>query len=308
METIPQISPAFRLEVVRRDASSARWLEGVPGLWRSLAAEWGLELVGATRSGATSLIVPVVTRSGVRAAVKLVSPVVRIEAEVAALSAFGGRGAVTLLETDTTRQAMLLEWIDGPALSEMTDRGAAMAIAGQLSHELATATPPAGAPSLAGQARSWLAQLRQQHEVAHQSGSAMPEEHLELAIQIIQQLASDGTSTLTHGDLSLANILQADSERWVAIDPLLLIGTSANEAHTVVRSHLSAAIGADAPLSILADWTRRFTETAGVDYAWAQALSFARYVASYYWESQNEGAPANVARLRRAALMLAPLV
>lgn len=308
METIPQISPAFRAEVIRRHASSAQWLEGLPGLWRSLAARWGLDIVGVTRFGATSLVVPVVTRSGIRAAVKLVSPVVRIEGEVSALSAFGGRGAVTLLETDSIRQAMLLEWIDGPALSEMADKGAAMAIAGQVSHELATATPPAGAPSLAGQACGWLAQLRGQHEVAKQSGSAMPDEHVELAVQIIQRLASDGTSTLTHGDLSLSNILRADADRWVAVDPLLLIGTSANEAHTVVRSHLGSAISTNDGVALLADWTRRFTETAGVDYNLAQAVSFARYVASYYWESQNEGAPANVAGLRQAALLLAPLV
>ncbi|POH64786.1 hypothetical protein C3B61_11510 [Cryobacterium zongtaii] len=308
MDTFPEISSAFRAEVTRRDALAAQWLEGLPGLWRSLAAAWGLDVVGSPRTGATSLVVPVVTRTGIRAAVKLVSPVVRIEAEVSALSAFGGRGAVILLDADTTRQAMLLEWIDGPALSEMADKGAAMAIAGQLSHELATATSPAGAPGLAGQACGWLAQLREQHEVAQQSGSAMSDEHLQLAVRIVQQLASDGTSTLTHGDLSLSNILQADSDRWVAIDPLLLIGTSANEAHTVVRSHLSTAMSADAPVAVLADWTRRFTETAGVDYTWAQALSFARYVGSYYWESQNEGASANVARLRRAALLLAPLV
>ncbi|WP_165066443.1 aminoglycoside phosphotransferase family protein [Marisediminicola senii] len=307
MGTSPTVTATFSAEILRRDTSAARWLDGLPGLWRSLSTEWGVEIDGPTRNGATSLVVPVVTRSGVRAAVKLASPVVRIDPEVAALSAFAGRGAVRLLDADTTRQAMLLEWIDGTALSELHDTVAAMAIAGRLSRELAGATPPPDAPSLAGQANGWSAQLREQHLVAQRSGAALSNEHLQVALEAIDRLASDGTSTLTHGDLSLANILQADGDRWVAIDPLLLVGTPANEAHTVTRSHLATAIGSDDPSALLVNWTRRFTEAAEVDFSTAHALSFARYIASYYWESQNDGEPVNVARLRQAALLLAPL-
>ncbi len=228
-----------------------------------------------------------------------------MEAEASALGAFGGRGAVTLLDADTARQAMLLEWAVGPALSELADEGAAMSIAGELCHELAAATPPPGAPRLAEQASGWVAQLRAQHEVAQESESALSDQHIEVAAEIIQDLASDDTSTLTHGDLSLSNILQADADRWVAIDPLLLVGTVANEAHTVVRSHVATISRTDDPVVLLTDWTRRFTEAAGVDHAVAQAISFARYVSSYYWESQNHGAPTNVAGLRRVALSLA---
>jgi streptomycin 6-kinase len=308
MENLPGISAAFISEIVRREVSSIQWVEELPGLWASVARRWGLEIAGPMRTGATSLVIPVVTRTGLRAAVKLVSPVVTIDAEVSALRAFAGRGAVTLLEAEDARQAMLLEWIDGPALSEMTDMGAAMAIAGRLTRELALADPPTGAPRLADQAGPWAAQLRGQHDAARRNGTAMSDEVLESALGIIRHLASDNTSTLTHGDLSLSNILRAEGDRWVAIDPVLLVGTPANEAHTVVRSHLTAAIRSDDQGARLTDWTRQFSEAAGADFALARALSFARFVASYYWESQNGGETIDVARLRKAALLLAPLV
>ena len=155
MGNLPGVSAAFISEIVRREVSSIQWVEELPGLWASVARQWGLEMAGPLRTGATSLVIPVVTRTGLRAGVKLVSPVVTIDAEVSALRAFAGRGAVTLLEAEDARQAMLLEWIDGPALSEMTDMGAAAAIAGRLTRELALAVPPTGAPRLADQAGPW---------------------------------------------------------------------------------------------------------------------------------------------------------
>jgi streptomycin 6-kinase len=307
MGNVPTVSTAFRSEVLRRDAASRAWLDEVPGLWQHLATAWSIDIVDSPRPGSTSLVIPVVTSIGIRAAAKLVSPVIAVEAEAAALSAFRGTGAVKLFEADTVHNAMLLEWLDGPSLSEMADRGTAMAIAGRLSAKLATATPPAGAPRLAEQARGWAAQLRDQHEVAHRSRSALPNEVLERALRVVLWLASDETSTPTHGDLSLDNILHAQGGRWVAIDPLLRVGTAANDAHTVVRSHLALALSADDPTALLADWTRRFTDTAQVDFAQAQALSFARYVSTYYWESQHQGTHTAVTPLSTAASLLAPM-
>lgn len=199
MESILEVSAAFSAEVLRRDTSAAWWLEDLHDLWRSLSREWDLSAAGPIETGMTSLVVPVVAQTGTRAALKLVSPVVSIEGEAAALNAFDGRGAVTLLEADVERQAMLLEWVDGPALSEMADQGAAMSIAGRLSRELASAIPPLGAPHLCEQAAAWLAQLRAQHEIAQQSELALSDRHLELAAEVIEQLASDDAATLTHG-------------------------------------------------------------------------------------------------------------
>lgn len=303
MESVLEISASFRSELARRDPSAMQWLDDLPDLWRTLSTEWSMVAVGPARTGATSLVVPVVTRSGIRAALKLVSPVASMESEASALRAFGGRGAVALLDADVDRRALLLEWVDGPALLETDDVAAAMSIAGRLSRELAEATPPSGAPRLAEQAPGWLEQLHAQHGRALQNGTALPDRHLEAASEIIRHLSSDATATLTHGDLSLSNILQPASGRWVAVDPSLLVGTAANEAHTVVRSRLTAVLEAEEPLVLLREWTRRFAEAADVDPSWAQALSFARYLSSYYWESQNGGDPAAVAGLRQASLL-----
>jgi streptomycin 6-kinase len=321
--TFPDVSAAFRAAISRRESiagrsspggstspqsSAQRWLDGLPRLWLDVAARWAVDVAGAPRTGGTSVIVPVVTRAGIRAAVKLVGPAGDVGAESAALSAFAGRGAVTVYKTDLRRQALLLEWIDGSALSGMADTGAAMTIAGKISRELAGASPPPGAPRLADKAGRWITLLRDQHTRARRSGSALPENFLDLAIRIVGELRVDTTRTLTHGDLSLSNILRADSGRWVAIDPVLLVGTAANDAHTVVRGRVGAALRADDPGALLAIWTRQFSAAADVDYDRSLSLSFARFVASYYWESQHGEEARTVADLRDAARALAPLV
>ena len=136
-------------------------------------------------------------------------------------------------------------------------------------------------------------------------GVAVPEELFTLVLTIVGELGNDTTRTLTHGDLSLSNIMRASPDRWVAIDPYLLAGTAANEAHTVIRSHLPAILASRSPGSLLRGWTAGFSDAAGVEVGQAQRISLARYLASYYWEAQHGGDAGNVENLRLAVFLTA---
>jgi streptomycin 6-kinase len=305
--SFPDLDPAFRAQVLRRAPGAEGWLEGLPQLWSRLSRRWGLAVAGAADTGATSVVLPVEEyRSGRRAALKLVSPVASAGDEAAALIAFDGRGAVALRDVDVDAQALLLEWLEGPSLQDEPDRSCAMRIAGGIAAELATAVAPPGAPSLAVQAIEWLRQLRHQHDVARRTGTALPDARFGLAAEVVSQLAEDRAAGLTHGDLSLSNIRRGE-RGWVAVDPSLVAGTAAYEAHTVVRSHLAEIVASDDPVALAARWTREFTAAAGVDHREAWELSYARFVASYYWESQNQGDPITVERLRRGATTFMPV-
>lgn len=294
----PDLDSGFRAQVLRRSPDARAWLDGLPRVWAQLSQRWGLDAVDEARTGMTSIVIPVQERrSGRRVVVKLVSPAASAEDEATALRAFNGQGAVALLNADNDSQTLLLEWLDGSPLSQMSDRDRAMRIAGEITGQLTTVAAPSNAPTLAAQATAWLGHLHHQHETAHGAGNALPNEVFDLAVGVVNGLASQPAPNLTHGDLSLFNILYS-SRGWVAIDPLLVAGCGEWEAHTVVRTHLPEIVSAQQPAAAVERWTRQFTEAAELDHGWAISLSFARFVGSYYWESQNGGDPENIRALR----------
>lgn len=242
--------------------------------------------------------------------------------EATALQCFDGRGAVRLFDADLDQGALLLEWLTGPSLASANDPEFDVRTAGSIAATLAQADRPTSVSSLAEGAAGWSRQLAEQHDRALVRGDAFDDDLFSRVVQIVDELGIDPTSTLTHGDLSLENIAQRTSGEWVAIDPLLVMGTRAHEAHTVVRSLLPQMVagpgvdgpgvdgpGVDGPrvnepgaAERLGRWLRLFSRAAGVDPAWAARLSLARFVASYYAESQTSGDADNIARLRAGAL------
>lgn len=301
----PDLTSDFRAQVLRRSPDARAWLDDLPRAWALLSQRWDLDAVDKARTGMTSVVIPVQERrSGRRAGVKLVSPAVSAEDEATALTAFAGQGAVALLDADIGSQALLVEWLDGPPLSQMPERDRAMRIAGEIIAQLTTVAAPTRAPDLSEQATAWLGHLRHQHETARATGNALPNEVFDLAVEVVNHLASQQTPNLTHGDLSLFNILHS-ARGWVTIDPLLVAGCGEWEAHTVVRSHLPEIIAAQQPAAAVERWTRQFTEAGELDHLWAMSLSFARFVGSYYWESQNGGDPENIRALRAVTTAMA---
>jgi len=126
----------------------------------------------------------------------------------------------------------------------------------------------------------------------------------ERAAEIIDDLAEDRSSALTHGDLSFANVRRRAEDDWVAIDPGWLCGPVEHEAHTVVRSVLPGVLDAPRPREGLRALAGAFCETSGADLERAETLSSARFVASYFWEAQHAGTADDIERLRRAIELL----
>jgi streptomycin 6-kinase len=302
-----KIPDGLQAEVRRRDPGADAWLTELPAIWRQMSAGWGLSIAGEPSIGSVSLVVPV-RRSNGLAALKLISPAIDASREAAALMAFDGHGAVRLLDADLTRQALLLEWLEGPTLAAEPDIAEAISTAGALARQLACTPAPDGAPTLRGDASGWIELLHQQHSMALHRGSAAPEDLFALVVTIVHELGNDTTTTLTHGDLSLSNIMRASPGRWVAIDPYFIAGTVANEAHTVMRSQLPALLATANPSALLRDWTAGFSDAAGVDVDQAQRISLARYLASYYWEAENGGDPGSVENLRLGLFLTADQV
>ena len=298
-----QIPGAFRRRLLHQDRSTGPWLDALPGHAERLCRRWGLETDGEPAVGGTSIVLPVRTEDGVRASLKLVSPIADAALEATALSALAGHGVVDLLRADGDEQALLIERLETATLlehPEVVEGVDAARIAGEVARRIATVPAPSGAPRLAETSRSWGEAFQAQHARAVAAALPIPVGAGELAAEIIDELAEDSSTTMTHGDLSLENVLRRADGSWVAIDPGYLCGPVEFEAHTVVRSVLGGVLEAPRPREAIRGVVEAFCEAAGADADRAETISFARLVASYFWEAQHSGRADDLELLLRA--------
>lgn len=155
------------------------------------------------------------------------------EDEAAALETWRGRGAVRLLAHDRDRHALLLErCLPGTPLSDL-DEGGVLDVFVALLPRL---FEPVGAPfrPLAEEAAWWAGDLEPKWEAA---GRPFERRLLDAALDALHALpASQGPSVLLHQDLHPGNVLRAEREPWLAIDPKPLAGEREFALAPIVRA------------------------------------------------------------------------
>jgi streptomycin 6-kinase len=155
------------------------------------------------------------------AVLKIQYPDRESEHEAEALRVWDGEGAVRMLGHDPERHALLIERArPGTPLSELEQDDALDIMAGLLPR----LWKPAGAPfrPLADEAAWWASYLPEEWEAA---GRPFERKLLDAALDALRELApTQGEQVLVHQDLHAGNVLRAEREPWLAIDPKPLAG------------------------------------------------------------------------------------
>lgn len=285
-----------RVTTAREGAHGAAWVRTVPTVVAEVLARWDCVVDGDPTHGQVAVVVPVRQR-GVPAVLKVSFPHPGNRSEPGALRAFDGHGAVRLLEADEDAFAMLLERAGPHTLAAVTSSEEAVEIAGDLARRLAVPAP-AEVPMLAAMTEHWSQELDAQ---ARAAPGALPPDVLDRARETIGALAADRTSTMLHGDLHAGNVLSADREPWLAIDPKGWRGTAAYDAFTVVASNPAELAAAPDLGRAMRERIHRFARAAGVDGSLAVACAQARATSSSLYERLHGGAPSAIALLEQAA-------
>ena len=182
---------------------------------------WELEVGPPYPLANVSLVLPATRRDGSQAVLKLQLPHRESEHEAAALRHWDGDGAIRLLAHDERLGALLIERArPGTHLSEL-DPEAALAVFCELLPRL---WKPVAAPfpSLHDEAARWAAELPDRWL---QAGRPFERSLLDAALDSIAALSgSQGEQVLLHQDLHAGNVLRAEREPWLAIDPKPLAG------------------------------------------------------------------------------------
>ena len=193
----------------------AAWLDRLPRLAAEVVEEWQLVLDGAPMHGYASLAQPVRTAGGRPAVLKVAFDGDEESLhEGIALQRWHGDGAVSLLRADPHRRALLLERLHTEDLGDLWDVEACEVVAGLYARLHVPALPQLR--TVTSYVEGWAAALARMPRNA-----PVPRRLVEQALSLARDLVADdaSTGTLVHGDLHYANVLAADREPWLAIDP-----------------------------------------------------------------------------------------
>lgn len=212
-----------------------QWLITLPGLIGKIAEEWQLSVREPYPNLSYHYVAPCVLADGSEAVLKIGFPEENREMlnEVEALKHIDGRGMIKLLRFDPVRRAMLLEKLSpGEHLRTLFagNETAVISIAIDLMRKIWRDPPPENHfPRLEDWFDKGFAKARK---------TSFPSEYIQKAGRIFEELnSSTGRRVLLHGDLHHWNILSAQREPYLVIDPKGITGNFGYEMSTFLINH-----------------------------------------------------------------------
>lgn len=263
-------------------ARGAAWLAELPTLIGQCEHRWAITVATPFKSCSYNWVAPARMRDGTDVVLKLGVPCPELANEIEALRAFAGRGCARLIEADSSSGALLIERLrPGTMLVELglEHDDAATAIAAALLPEL-NRSPPAGValPTLA----VWTEGIT----CAKSAGFAPS--LIDTAVRLRDELlASASSPVLLHGDLHHFNILRAERQPWLAIDPKGIVGDPAYEMAPFLYNPLNALRAAPDGQRIVLRRIDRLAEY--LDRERLIRWSFVQSVLSAWWSFEDHG-------------------
>ena len=302
MEVAPV--PELVARVWSEGAEGRRLLAELPAVVTDLCDRFGVARIGAPWPGGwVGYVVPATLRDGTGAVLKLSLSDEECLREADALEVWAGDGAVRLLDRIREPNAMLLERCEpGTPLIEHPDRNAAISIAcgilRRLERPLADGHGFMPVTELAHRYAAWIPS-----EFAR-LGRAFDRALADQAGELCAAFARDSSPPyLVNRDFHLANVLAAQREPWLAIDPKPLAGERAFDTGHLLRDLLDDPL--DPPL--VGRLVARLADELELDPEQVRGWALVRSVENALWCLQDGDAPdwdvavaAELARLRPA--------
>jgi len=264
--------------------SGAEWAVRAPRLVEEALQAWDLRPTGHARTGWTAVVLPV-ERAGEALALKVGWPHTESATEHIALRHWGGVGAVRLVAADPGRGALLLERLRAGRDLRGPDVDTACEVIGTLLGRLHVPAPPT-VPLLSHRVRSLMTRLAVREDVPRRVRARV----CGLAEELLGD--PDVDATLLHADLHFENVLAADREPWLAIDPKPVAGHPGFELAPVLHNRVED-LGTGSGFR----WSIRHrlavtAEAAGVDEEAARLWSIVHTGIEALWAAEDDDATA----------------
>ena len=265
--------------------TGAEWLDGLPDIIRACKDRWSLRLTEAFPDLTYHFVTRALQAEGTEVVLKLGFPDREFRIQVEALRVYDGDGCVKLLDADVDLGAILLESLrPGEMLSERLDDEEAVSVAAGLMRRL-WRPPPQGhsLPDL----WEWSAALRGLQDPIEKTTGILPAALVERAGALLSDLTeATVTPVLLHGDLHHYNILSAEGEPWLAIDPKGIVGAAEFDVCAFLRNEL---LSQPEPEGVLARRIDQFADELGFDRGRVAAWGLVEGTLSAAWHHEDHG-------------------
>jgi streptomycin 6-kinase len=258
------------------------WLDQLPATIAFWAERWSLRIDPPFASLSYNFVAPAVRSDGTAAVLKLGVPNKELTSEIAALRLYDGRGISRLLEADADAGALLIERLQlGTPLERIADDEGATIIAARVMRQLwRPVSPDHPFPTV----ERWGSGFERLRSRFNGGTGPLPAPLVDRAERLFADLTrSQSAPVLLHGDLHHWNILQAEREPWLAIDPKGVVGEAAYEVGALLRNPRPQ------PTSVLARRLDILADELAIPRDRLAAWSFAQAVLSAWWGIEDHG-------------------
>ncbi|GAB3658942.1 aminoglycoside phosphotransferase family protein [Glycomyces tarimensis] len=241
-----------------------RWLDTLPSTVTRLTASWDLRPAEAPfAGGSTAYVLPLDRADGTPAVLKVDLLDEETQSEPTALLTYDGDGAVRLLEYDPDSGALLLERArpgtalldhEFPGLSERAAARKRFAIACDLFRRLWRApAPAAGYPELPT-AADLLKRWAEWFDTAAAQSTPEVAKDVALGVELCSALADADELGVANRDNHLSNVVTADREPWLLIDPKPVLAERAFDgAYFLFKQQFHGPLGGTELLHAVSD-------------------------------------------------------
>ncbi len=286
MFTIPDEFARFMQ--IQHGENGLAWLARLPDILATCEQRWHLKLGAPFANLSYHYVVPGVRDDGTHVVMKAFSPTGEFALQTEALHLFAGQGSVRLLDDNSDNEVQLLERLEpGTLLSTLEDDEQATSIAASIMRQLWRPAPTSSAfPTIL----KWGAGLVRLRRYYNGRTGPFPAWLVEQAETLFAELSiSMAEPMLLHGDFHQENILAADHERWLAIDPKGLIGEPAYEIGPLLHNPLPQLLMAPQPGRILARRIDQLSEELGFDRARVRGWGVYQALLASWWNVEDTG-------------------
>lgn len=265
----------------------AAWLQKLPTLLADCAHRWAITIEPPFVLS-YNYAAPARRADGSAVVLKVGYPSQELCNEIDALQLYAGDGMVHLLDFDRDQGVLLLERLQpGDMLSTLADDEEATVIATTVMRKLWRPAPATHSfPTVA----EWAEGL-QEHRARFAGGVGPLPKRLfaEAEAQFRDLLAAHEPAMLLHGDLHHFNILRAERQPWLAIDPKGLVGDPAYEVGAFLYNPWSAFGSRPDVDRLLERRVALLSEQLGFDRARIRGWGIAQAVLSACWTIEGNG-------------------
>lgn len=286
MFIIPEYFARFMIELFAEEGRV--WLDRLPTILADCEERWQMKIGAPVSNLSFNYVALAVLADGTEAMVKT-GLTDEFPSQPEALRHFAGHGMTQLLAYDEHNAIMLMERLKpGVSLRAVEDDEAAIAVAASVMRKLWRPLPEKHYPFPT--VHDWGKGFARLRDLYDGDTGPLSSVLFDRAEKLYAELsASMSEPVLLHGDLHQDNILSAEREPWLAVDPKGVIGEPVYETGAILRNFWPDILSIPDPKALMARRIDQLSEELGFDRVRVYNWAFAQAMLSVVWGIEDTG-------------------